>query len=419
MEKRLVLFFSALFLSLSASFAQSADTLSSADALRFIRAEFQPFSEMITRSRVQVPLLGNSLEIMRGMRKHELLTDDIGNASECINFEYYEFGTSSIPEQVREMLMEKARDSVTVRFLAENITNAPRRRDYYRDMRSSGMDVRFFSPITRPLRFLFRLNHRNHQKIAVIDNRIAYIGGMNMDDRYFKDWDDTHMRIEGPAAAVGVNGVFWKMWEDSFRHYDAPSFADTVSYPAVESVGKIVQVVSDGPLDGMNIMEDAYKWLLDNSTGYFYVNTPYFAPPRGVRRAMKAAASRGADIRIMLPGESDVPIMDPVNRSFYRTLLRSGVRIYSCDGRFNHSKTFVTDDYLFSIGSVNLDYRSFRINYEDNAFVYDSPVAAHMKAEFETGCAESCREVTLQEVYDWSIWERLLYGLVRLIAFEM
>jgi len=418
MGNRCFIALAALLLHFSA-FAQRADSLSSADAIHYIRPEYQPFSEMISLTRVQVPLMGNSLEIMRGMRKYELITADIANATECINIEYYEFGDTSLPAEVREMLMAKARDSVQVRFLAENLSNFPKPAGYYREMRDSGMDVRFFAPITRPLRFLFRLNRRNHQKIAVIDNHIGYIGGMNMKDVYFKEWNDTHMRIEGPAATVGINGVFWKMWEDTYRRYPAPSFADTVSYPAVDSVGKIVQVVSDGPFDGISTMEDSYVWLLDNSTCYFYANTPYFAPPRSVRRALKNAASRGADVRIILPGESDVPIMDPVNRSYYRTMLRGGVRIFTCNAPFNHSKTFVTDDYLSSIGSVNMDYRSFRINYEDNAFVYDSPVANRMRSEFEANCYNNCREVTLQEVYDWSIWERLLYGLVRLIAFEM
>ena len=396
----------------------TAGPLSSADAINFIRPEYRDFCDMLSLNRVQVPLLGNSVEIMRGMRKYESIMSDLAAAGSSIHMEYYEFPRDEIPQAVRGMLMQRAGDGLDVKVLVENVTNSNVPMSDYREMRSSGIELRFFDPFMRPLRFFFRLNHRNHQKIAVIDRNIGYIGGMNMADKYYKTWMDTHLRVEGPAASVGIDGVFWNMWQKAGTEEYEP-FADTVRYPGAASVGKIVQVVGDGPFDGHRTMEDSYVWLLDNANEYFYARTPYFAPPKDVLEAMKRAAMRGADVRLIVPEVSDVPAMDPVNRSFFRTCLRSGIKIYTSRGPFNHSKTFVTDDYVTSIGSVNIDCRSFRINYEDNAFIYDQPVALQMKGEFENDCENICDPVTLRDVNNWSFLQRVKQGLARLISFEM
>ena len=370
---------------------------------------------MLSVTPTQVPLLGNSLEIMRGMRKFELLSADLAGAQESIHMEYYEFPREEIPMALRDIMMEKASGGVEVKMLVENIVNGSVPLSHYRQMGKMGVEYRFFTPFVRPIRFVFRLNHRNHQKIAVIDHKIGYIGGMNLADIYFNEWRDTHLRIEGPAAAVGIDGVFWNMWQQAGIEQYTP-FADTVQYPMVQSIGKIVQIVGDGPFDGHRTMEDSYVWLLDNATDYFYAKTPYFAPPRDVLKAMKRAASRGVDVRLIVPGVSDVPIMDPVNRSWFRSCLKSGIKIYTSRGAFNHSKTFVTDDYLTSIGSVNLDYRSFRLNYEDTAFIYDQPVAGHMRGEFETDCETVCDQVTMTDVYNTSLLQKIIQGLTRLFA---
>ncbi|MCR5018663.1 MAG: hypothetical protein K6A64_07705, partial [Bacteroidales bacterium] len=166
--------------------SQESDTsavafpLSSADAMHYIRPEYRGLVDILSLNRAQVPLLGNSVEIMRGMRKYELLMADMAAARESIHMEYYEFPRDEIPQAVRGRLMEKALDGVDVKVLVENVTNMKVPMSDYREMGGSGIELRFFDPFMRPLRFIFRLNHRNHQKIAVIDRNIGYIGGMNM-----------------------------------------------------------------------------------------------------------------------------------------------------------------------------------------------------------------------------------------------
>ena len=389
---------------------------SSADAIHFIRPEFQPLSEMLSLSRVQVPTLGNSLEIMSGMRKLDLMFGDLIGAQESIHFDYYHFSTDQDPQAIRQILLERATEGLDVRFLAENLANPDVPLSNYVGMRNSGVRVRLFTPLVRPLHFVQRLNFRNHQKIAVIDSNVGYIGGMNLAEPYFRSWRDTHLRIEGPAATVGLEGVFWKMWEGTYSVEPKVHFADTVSYPEADRVGKIVQIVSDGPFDGSRTMEDGYQWVLDNTSSYFYATTPYFVPPRHLMKAMWKAAQRGADVRIMIPGVSDVPVMDPLNRFYMRKCLKGGVRVFLSRGAFNHSKTFVADDYLTSIGSVNYDFRSFRLNYEDNAFIYDAPVADYMKERYLSDCENLCDELTPSDVMEWSLGQRLLQGFLWLLS---
>ena len=420
-KRFLTIIASALVLSLPA-FSQGRDSLSitsplsSADAIHFIRPGFQPLPNMLSITRVQIPTLGNSLEIMSGMRKFELISDDLSRAGESIHFEYYEFSVDDDPLAVRKLLLDRASEGLDVRFLAENIMNYSNPLGYYSGMKEYGVQVRPFTPAVYPLRFLLRLNNRNHQKIAVIDSGIGYIGGMNMAKPYFRDWRDTHLRIEGPAAQIGIDGVFWKMWEGSSPDPQKVHFADTVSYPEAEKVGKIVQIVSDGPYDGTRTMEDAYQWVLDNTSSYFYAVTPYFAPPRHLMKAMWNAARRGADVRVMIPGESDVPVMDPINRFYMRRCLQGGVRVFMSRGAFNHSKTFVNDDYLTSIGSVNYDFRSFRHNYEDNAFIYDAQVAGFMRDRYLSDCENVCDELKPSDVREWPLSQKLLQAILWIVS---
>ena len=390
--------------------------LSSSDAIYYIRPDYRPLADMLSLTRAQVPILGNSLEIMSGMRKLELMSADLAGAQESAYFEYYHFSRDEDPLIIQNLLVGRAADGLDVKFLAENIANIEHPLSYYTGMRDSGVQVRLFTPMVRPLRFFLRLNNRNHQKIAVIDSNIGYIGGMNLAEPYFRSWRDTHMRIEGPAAAVGVEGVFWRMWEGSSMEPRVVHFADTVTYPQAGKVGKIIQVVSDGPFDGTRTMEDAYQWVLDNTDSYFYAVTPYFTPPRHLMKAMWQAARRGADVRVMIPGESDVPLMDPLNRFYMRRCLKGGVRVFMSRGAFNHSKTFVSDDYLTSIGSVNYDYRSFRLNYEDNAFIYDAPVAGFMRDRYLSDCENICDELKPSDVRKWPLSYKLLQGFLWLFS---
>ena len=177
--------------------------------------------------------------------------------------------------------------------------------------------------------------------------------------------------------------------------------------------GIILQTVADGPDVPAHTCMEAVIWALDHASSYIYFQTPYFCPPQRVVKAMKRAAERGVDVRIIIPGACDISLCDPVNRSYYKTLTKSGVKVYQRE-KFNHSKVFVCDDYLGCIGSSNLDWLSMRYLYEINTFLYDSGTASRMKANFLERAEES-ELVTDETIKGWSAGEKMLQGVSRLL----
>lgn len=363
----------------------------------------------------------NSLEIItEGKRKYELLAEDLRNAKESIHIEYFRFGTDSGSEDVRNILIQKAKEGVKVRFINENIVNFSLFPGYYGRMRRAGIEVlKFTDPRRHPLELPTRLNYRNHRKIVVIDGKIGYTGGMNINNNYFQIWRDTHLRLTGNAVAA-LQFIFLDSWIIGGGHLDHPlphfypMLQGATSAPAPLQ-GKLVQVVQDEPEGGQPLLQMSYEWLFLNARKYIYLQTPYFAPPEPVLNTLRAAALSGLDIRLMVPAKNDTILMDSINRSFYRSCLEAGIRIFERGGNFIHSKTFVADDYLSSIGSANIDNRSFNLNYEVNTYIYDEETALRNKEIFMEDM-KLCREITLEEILRTPWYTRFIRKLVGLFS---
>lgn len=432
-----------------------------------IREEFRPLARLMRAEGHPSVTSGNDIEIITsGPRKFDLLREDILAAKESIHVEYFHFGNDKGSKAIKELLMQKAKEGVKVRFLYENIANFPIAAAYYNAMRKAGVEViKFTNPRMHVLDMATKLNYRNHRKIVVIDGQIGYTGGMNINDHYFRLWRDTHMRITGDAVAV-LQYTFLDSWLTGGGTIDkamidyypmakkvAPAtepvevtaqdplilnnVASTSSatgqqrstgVPAGEAAGvidfhdthptlrdKLVQIVPDEPDLPQPILQLSYEWALQHAKSYIYLQTPYFVPTEPVMDALKTAALCGVDVRLMVPEVADNILMRPANRAYYEEALQAGVRIFLRQGEFIHAKTFVSDDYLSSIGSANLDFRSFAINYEVNSYIYDEQTAL-MNKEIFMYDTRQCRELTLEE---WSArpWYcRILESFIRLFA---
>ena len=311
------------------------------------------------------------------------------------------------------------------------------------------------------LDFVTSLNYRNHRKIVVIDGKIGYTGGMNINDHYFRQWRDTHLRITGDAVAVlqyifldswltGGGAIdrgmidFYPMAKEGTGHpvtvvrqahqpvevtvrdgNNSASGASTssateageIDFKATHPVlkGKLIQIVPDEPDRPLPILQMSYEWTLLHAKKYIYLQTPYFVPTEPVMDALKTAALCGVDVRLMLPEKADNILMRPANRAYYEEVLQAGVRIFLRQGEFIHAKTFVCDDYLSSIGSANLDFRSFSINYEVNSYIYDEQTALMNKGIFIHDIRQ-CRELTLDEWTDRPWYSRIIESFMRLFA---
>ena len=343
-----------------------------------VEQRFQPLTMLLARGGRPSVSLSTPQIITSGKDKYNMLMSDLICAKESIHMEYFHFGIDKSSRKIRQVLMEKARQGVKVRFINENIANWPIPNCYFRSMRKAGVEVVNFSDSKFSLlRFLMTLSYRDHRKIVVIDNRIGYTGGMNINDHYFYQWRDTHLRLAGEAVA-SLQYAFLDTWLASggqlhsavnsfFFHLDKPSCG--------QSLGTLTQITPDDPTSPEPVLLTAYEWILNHAQKYVWFQSPYIAPPPSLISAMRHAAQRGVDVRVMVPEHCDTAIMRPINKSYYAELTEAGVLFYVRSGEFMHSKTIVCDDYLSCVGSANLDYRSFGIDYEINPFFYDRAVA--------------------------------------------
>lgn len=351
---------------------------------------------------------GNSMEIITsGLRKREILLEDIRKAQKFIHIEYFRFGNDKAGKEVRDALLQKVKEGVEVRFLNNNMIGRDIPRSYFRNMRKGGIEVLPYTHIRNGFRsFLMRINCQNHRKIVVIDGTVAYTGGMNLNDNYFFKWRDTHLRIEGPVVAR-LQASFIDSWVSSGGRLSRP-LAHYFPLPVPSGweapfKDQCMQVVTDAAENRHPATLLGYEWILQNARDYVYIHTPYFIPPTSFLNALKSAALRGVDVRVMLPRRVDTPLIGPANRSVYAECLAAGVHILERNGEFIHSKTLVCDDGLTIVGASNLDMRSFFTNSEVNSFIYDKETALFCKAHFLED-AEGTREWTLESWKNSRTW---------------
>ena len=328
----------------------------------------------------------NSFEIITsGARKRELLLEDIRKAQKYIHLEYFRFGNDASGREVRDALLKKASEGVEVRFINNNMSAWRIPTSYFNDMRKGGMEVKNFTSIRYGWHiWLMRLNHQDHRKMVIIDGKVAYTGGMNINDNYFCRWRDTHLRLEGPAIAR-LQASFIDTWLSCGGKLNRPLpyyFDIPMKGGEAPLKDKLLQVVTDAPEFPLPSSQLAYEWILQNAREYVYIQTPYFIPPTSFLHALKGAALRGVDVRLMLPKEVDTPLIGWANRSYYEECLEAGVRIFERSGAFIHCKTLVADDAVSIVGATNLDARSFGLNYEVNTLAYDRETALKSKEIF-------------------------------------
>ena len=357
-----------------------------------------------------LPASATSLEIIRSGERHwDLLLEDIAGARQCIDLDYYKLGDDASGRLICTALEAKAREGVTVRLVIENVNNGLMRKDFFREMTDAGIEIRYFTRFDRHLwEIVPEMNHHDHRKIVVIDGRIGYLGGMNLKDHYHYDWKDTHLRIEGPAAAQ-LDRVFFADW-----HRLGGSGEPLSVYPETEADN--VEIVSGSP--NYPVFLNRYVQLLGAASSYAYFQTPYLCPPEPLLKALKEAAARGVDVRIIVPQATDHAVTTHLNQSFFQELLESGVRIYEYLPCFNHSKTLVCDDRWCWIGSVNLNHRSLYDDYEVAACI-DDPQTARSQKEAILKLLEDTHEVTLEEVQAWSAGKRFFNRVPRILKKQL
>ena len=319
-----------------------------------------------------------------GAEKFRDLMDDIRGAEKHIHFLYFIFRTDEIGDAILDLLAEKAAQGVDVKIIYDSMGNIAVSSRGFAKVRAAGGRVFRYSPL---ITSFVSANYRNHRKLAVIDGRVGYIGGMNIGKEYaegrgkLSPWRDTHLRLEGSAVGM-MESAFIGDYLYAAKERDRVDDARRFFGPGNDHAGSsAVQIVTSAPEAGRYHIHDAYAKLINAAEKYLFIQTPYLVPDRTVMDGLRIAATSGVDVRIMIPESPDKYFVYMATLDYARTLCKHGVKIYRHRG-FLHSKMLVADDQVVSIGSANLDLRSFFLSFEANAFIYDPAVVASQREQF-------------------------------------
>ena len=348
-----------------------------------IQGNSADLSKLLWMTGRSIPLKGNSLKVYTVCQEmYDDLVRDLKTATDHIHFEFFKFEDDQIGRRIGEILIAKARAGVQVRVQYDHVANYFRGK-FYNWLKEGGVEVEPFLKVSLP--FLSSdTNYRNHRKIVIIDGRIGYAGGMNIAQRYATgikrgNWRDTHFRVVGPAVSE-LHVVFLTDWCFSRKEL----LDDQRFFPRVESDDNVtMQIASSGPMDQWNVTMQGMMRIITRAKSYVYIQSPYLIPTEPVMSALRDTALAGVDVRLMIPYHGDRGVIPALaSRSYVAQALEAGVKVYFYNGGYLHAKTIVSDDEIVTIGSTNLDVRSFEQDFEINAFIYDSNLAVQMKEIF-------------------------------------
>ena len=363
--------------------------------------------------------LNNDIEIfVNGVDKFDKMLKDIASAKEFIHLEYFIVKDSIIGRRLSEALIKKAREGVNVRFIYDDIGSFRLmfHRDYLNDMREAGIEVRPFIRVNFP--YIHRkFNYRNHRKICIIDGEIGYIGGLNVGDEYiglnkkFGYWRDTHLRIVGESVYM-LHIIFLL----DYYLGSGKTLKDENLFPAMKYKGEsIVQMVSSGPDTEYESIYNAYFTAISQAKKTVYIQTPYFIPDDALLTALRVAILSGVDVRIMFPSFADHKIVYFASLSYLDEILKLGGRVFLYKKGFIHSKMVLVDSEIATVGTANMDIRSFMINFEVNAFIYDNPTIGRLYQIFDEDTAD-CEEIDYEKFSKRPVYKRFAESTARLFS---
>lgn len=378
--------------------------------------------------------LENQVKIFTdGQEKFADLRKELAAARHFIHFQYYIIKNDEVFDSIVPILLDRVKNGVEVRILYDGMGGRfmPKRR--WEELRQAGIKVGcFFPPVLGRLNL--RVNYRNHRKIVVIDGRIGYVGGFNIGKEYigkdpkFGYWRDTHLKVEGDAV-ISLEIRFALDWNYAYKENlfkDGKYFSDRTqrhlegfNTPGLDQkwprkpLG--IQIITSGPDSQILLIRDNYLRLFHKAHHHIYIQTPYFVPDEAILTALKIAARSGVDVRLMIPCKPDHPFVYWATYSYAGELIDAGAKCYTYENGFLHAKGVMVDSRVSCYGTANMDIRSFELNFEVNAVLYDEETTERLEEAFLEDLTR-CREVT-REVYEArSLWVRIKEQGSRLLS---
>ncbi len=336
----------------------------------------------------------NSAEVLSdGQKAFENIFAALEKAEHHIHLEYYILRNDNIGQRLKEVLARKARSGVKVRVIYDAVGSWALSGKYIKELQDSGVNIKPFLPVMMPF-ISNRLNYRNHRKIIVIDGKVGFTGGLNIGDEYLGyhprlgKWRDTHLQLEGTAVHF-LQVIFLLDW-DFVSGEKLPAHTDKDYFPEINGFsGKLVQIAASGPDSDWEAVRQSYFALINSAQKSIKITTPYLIPDEAISLALKTAALSGVDVKIILPGIPDHKVVFWASQSYFEELMEAGIEIYLYRPGFIHAKIISVDGEVASLGSANLDMRSFQLNFEVNAILYDKELVDKLDADFASDMANS------------------------------
>lgn len=415
---------------------KSVDLLTQKVMAKFVKQEFTevpepvlPLIQYFKRNSLALPFGSNEAELYtRGGQFVDALIKDIDEARHHVHLDFFKIEDDSVGRRVREALLRAVGRGVVVRVIYDDVGcwTVPKR--FFREMSHNGIFVQAFLPVHfRSLSH--RVNYRNHRKLAVIDGRTGYIGGMNLAERYVKgekgrSWLDLHMRVTG-LAVYGIQQLFLTDWYfcsqeliTDQRYYPTMNLepARTVEGQTEKLPGgALMQIVSTAPFARWQTIQMGYNRIILNAKRYIFIQTPYFMPPESILESLQNAALSGVRVQLMVPLKPGGFWMTWANESYFGDVLKAGIEVYAYRPGMLHAKMLVVDDYFASVGSANMDFRSLGQTFEDSAFIYDTPLSMRIKALFEEA-RRDCIKIDLEMWNNRTIRRRIIESFVKIFS---
>ena len=363
----------------------------------------------------------NRVQVLdNGENAYPEMLKSLRTAKNHIHIEYYIIENGEVFHQIMQILLEKARQGVQVRVIFDDFGSKDIRKDYKKELRKGGVEIYPF------LKLYFvalanRINYRNHRKIIIIDGVTAFTGGINIGDRYCNKpgsrlyWRDTHLKIEG-YAAYSIQNIFLADWNFCSSQNVEPNDAYFPELPPhLKQEHTIVQIASSGPDSNYPTIMFAIIAAIAAAKSEILITTPYFIPPSSLLNALKISALSGVKIKILVPWSSDSTIVNMASESYFDEILDCGVEIYQYQKGFVHSKVTVCDRELGIVGTANMDIRSFDLNFEINAQIYDRAVAGRLASDFFHDL-EYAQKIDPKEWEQRPVYKKMLEKIFRLAS---
>lgn len=367
--------------------AYESETLQSSQPdLSAFRPEHRQILQLSQRlARTPISFATETKVLTNGEETFSALLVELQRAQHHIHMEYYIYRSDDIGTRIKEILIQKAKQGVAVRFIVDAVGSLQLPPSFLKEMEGAGVQTAVFgSPRTNF--FASRVNYRNHRKIVVIDGSVGFLGGLNIGDEYLSRnkvygfWRDTHMLIRGEAVRT-LQVIFMQDWQ--YVTDEVMTGQEYYSPELLENQQGAVQMIPSGPDNERRALKHIFFSMIVSAQKSVWLATPYFIPDDDILTALRVAALSGLDVRILFPAKPDKWLPFLASHSYFSTLLDAGVRIYEYERGFLHSKLLIVDGEIATIGTANMDMRSFHLNFEVNALLVETESVQQMIHDFE------------------------------------